>query len=71
MNGINEWNPLKLGWLKVGSQGDFIMPSDFILSKYLEINITSCEENQSIGATFHGTLAPRDLNIRGKCYLIG
>ena len=65
MNGINEWNPLKLGWLKVGSQGDFIMPPHFILNKYLEVNMTSCEEDQSVGATFHGTLAPRNMDGRG------
>ena len=43
------------------------MPSEFILSKYLNVNISACEENGgSIGATFHGLLGPQDLKRKGN-----
>ena len=42
------------------------MPSEFILSKYLNVNISACEENGNIGATFHGLLGPQDLKRKGN-----
>ena len=42
------------------------MPSEFILSKYLNVNMSACEENGSTGATFHGLLGPQDLKRKGN-----
>ena len=42
------------------------MPSEFILSKYLNVNMSACEENRSTGATFHGLLGPQDLKRKGN-----
>ena len=59
------------GWLKVDAEGKFLMPSEFILSKYLNVNISACEENgSSIGATFHGLLGPQDLKRKGNNKLL-
>ena len=45
------------------------MPSEFILSKYLNVNMSACEENGSTGATFHGLLGPQDLKRKGNLLL--
>ena len=72
INAIDEWNPWKLGWLKIDVNGKMVMPSEFILNQYLDVNITSCEENQFIKANFNGMLAPKHMYQHGKfTYYIG
>ena len=63
INGFNEWNPGKFGWLKSGGNGDVLRPSRQSLSRYFQVHRISCG---TLEATFHGVLNVTNLEQQGK-----
>ena len=63
INGFDEWNPAKFGWLKSGENGDFLRPSKSSLSRYFQVHRRSCG---TLEATFHGMLNVTNLEQQGE-----
>ena len=64
VNGYNQWNPGKLGWLKSGTNGEKVLrPSIATLSRYFQVHRLSCG---TLEATFHGVLNVTNLEQHGK-----
>ena len=64
VNGYNEWNPGKLGWLKSDAgDNEVLRPSVATLSRYFQVHRLSCG---TLEATFHGVLNVTNLEQHGK-----
>ena len=64
VNGYNEWNPGKLGWLKSDpGDNEVLRPSVATLSRYFQVHRLSCG---TLEATFHGVLNVTNLEQHGK-----
>lgn len=52
VNDVQEWDPLKIGWLKKDRKGQVFMPQNLTLDRFFEIKCN----NQHHKLIFHGNM---------------